>query len=131
MNDGLRNLTALLACLVLPLPALGIETRPAVEPIVSLQESRDAQTNDAAVPSTQDAAVPAAAAEAQDLAAADSLIYVPPRRGAPKTRVGGGTRSGGQPLHLALLAPEHTGLTRSASPTLYWWLSARDRKSVV
>lgn len=50
-------------------------------------------------------------------------VYVPPRRGAPKTRVGGGTRSTGSNVQLALLAPEHTGLTSRPSPTLYWWLS--------
>jgi hypothetical protein len=50
-------------------------------------------------------------------------VYVPPRRGAPKTRVGGGTRSTGSAVQLALLAPEHTGLTGRPSPTLYWWLS--------
>lgn len=50
-------------------------------------------------------------------------VYVPPRRGAPKTRVGGGTRSSGSDVQLALLAPEHTGLTSRPSPRLYWWLS--------
>lgn len=50
-------------------------------------------------------------------------VYVPPRRGAPKTRVGGGTRSSGSDVQLALLAPEHTGLTSRPSPMLYWWLS--------
>ena len=50
-------------------------------------------------------------------------VYVPPRRGAPKTRVGGGTRSSGSDVQLALLAPEHTGLTGRSSPILYWWLS--------
>jgi hypothetical protein len=68
-----------------------------------------------------------------DIAAADTStevlpeqglpIYVPPRRGAPKTRVGGGTRSSGSSVQLALLAPEHTGLTGRSSPMLYWWLS--------
>ena len=51
-------------------------------------------------------------------------VYVPPRLGAPKTRVGGGTRSENNTgIGLALLAPEHTGLTGNPSPTLYWWLS--------
>lgn len=52
-------------------------------------------------------------------------VYVPPRRGAPATRVGGGTRSGGTGVpQIALLSPEHTGLTHQASPTLYWYLSS-------
>ncbi len=52
-------------------------------------------------------------------------VYQPPRRGAPKTRVGGGTRdtvSGVAPT-ISLLAPPTTGLTSRASPTLYWYLS--------
>jgi hypothetical protein len=55
-------------------------------------------------------------------------VYVPPRRGAPVTRVGGGTRSGpargeARVPVVELLSPEHTGLTRQPSPTLYWFLS--------
>lgn len=51
-------------------------------------------------------------------------VYVPPRRGAPTTRVGGGTRSGSQGTpSVEVLAPPHTGLTGKAAPTLYWWLS--------
>lgn len=55
-------------------------------------------------------------------------VYVPPQRGAPATRVGGGTRNadGGAPT-LRLLSPEHTGLTTAASPTLYWYLSQAHR----
>ncbi len=55
--------------------------------------------------------------------AAVQPTYVPPRLGAPKTRVGGGTRSQGAGLELALLAPEHTGITAQASPKLFWWVS--------
>lgn len=60
-------------------------------------------------------------------------VYVPPRRGAPQTRVGGGTRSadpasGSGPAsqlpRVLLLSPEHTGLTSQAAPGLYWFLSA-------
>jgi len=58
-------------------------------------------------------------------------VYVPPRRGAPATRVGGGTRSGGvNAPQIALLSPEHTGLTQQATPTLYWYLS-RDYTGVI
>jgi hypothetical protein len=58
-----------------------------------------------------------------EVAALESPVYIPPFRGAPKTRVGGGTRSAGANVELALLAPEHTGRTAQASPTLYWWIS--------
>jgi hypothetical protein len=51
-------------------------------------------------------------------------MYVPPKRGAPASRVGGGTRGAGDGAPKVLvLAPEHTGLTISEQPTLYWYLS--------
>ena len=49
--------------------------------------------------------------------------YVPPARGAPSGRVGGGTR-GLRLLPLAALAPDHTGLTITAQPALYYFLPA-------
>ena len=49
--------------------------------------------------------------------------YNPPARGAPTGRVGGGTR-GLRVLPLAALAPDHTGLTISAQPALYYFLPA-------
>ncbi len=50
--------------------------------------------------------------------------YTPPLRGAPAARIGGGTRSAGAArLALEAVAPDHTGLTGSAQPTLYWYAS--------
>lgn len=51
-------------------------------------------------------------------------VYVPPMRGAPNRRIGGGSRS----LHvnkpfLTVIAPEHTGLTIQEQPTVYWYIS--------
>jgi hypothetical protein len=56
-------------------------------------------------------------------------FYIPPqlptsRRGAPKSRVGGGTRGDGDSLTLAALAPDHVGLTAQAQPSLFWYLSS-------
>lgn len=51
------------------------------------------------------------------------LVYVPPRRGAPATRVGGGTRGDSDTPALYVLAPEHTGLTLKSQPILYWYVS--------
>jgi hypothetical protein len=56
-------------------------------------------------------------------------FYIPPqlptsKRGAPKSRVGGGTRGDGKPLTLAALAPDHVGLTAQAQPSLLWYLSS-------
>lgn len=50
-------------------------------------------------------------------------VYKPPRRGAPKGRVGGGTR-GYTPRGQAIkaLAPTHIGLTLLEQPTLYWFM---------
>ena len=52
------------------------------------------------------------------------VIYKPPLRGAPARRVGGATRgSGDSDLVLNVLAPDQTGLTMQAQPTLYWYAS--------
>ena len=53
----------------------------------------------------------------------DEPEYNPPARGAPSGRVGGGTR-GLRVLPLAALAPDHTGLTISPQPALYYFLPA-------
>ncbi|MCP4694419.1 MAG: DUF928 domain-containing protein [Desulfobacterales bacterium] len=55
------------------------------------------------------------------------LIYIPPLRGAPGGRVGGGTRGvGEEAIRLMALAPEdHTGLTVEKQPPLYWFISKR------
>jgi hypothetical protein len=51
-------------------------------------------------------------------------IYVPPRRGAPGGRVGGGTRGvGDERMSLQVLAPDHVGLTAQEQPILYWYIS--------
>lgn len=54
----------------------------------------------------------------------EGVLYRPPLRGAPASRIGGGTR-GLAPAApaLAVLAPDHTGHTVNAQPTLYWFLS--------
>lgn len=52
-------------------------------------------------------------------------VYKPPMRGAPRARVGGGSRSTGNiaGVELSVLAPDHTGLTTLEAPSLYWYLS--------
>ena len=52
-------------------------------------------------------------------------VYKPPRRGAPRGRVGGGTRglAKERPV-LSLLVPDHTGLTVQEQPSLFWYLSS-------
>jgi hypothetical protein len=52
-------------------------------------------------------------------------IYKPPLRGAPGGRVGGGTRGSGRDIFvLSVLAPDHTGLTTKAQPSLFWFISS-------
>jgi len=51
-------------------------------------------------------------------------VYVPPLRGAPVARVGGGTRGSGDELpYVSVVTPEDTGYTSSPQPVLYWYLS--------
>ncbi len=55
--------------------------------------------------------------------AASEIEYRPPSRGAPKVRVGGSTRGIAQRLSLAVIAPDHVGLSSIAQPDLYWYIS--------
>ena len=62
----------------------------------------------------------------------DTIIYKPPKRGAPGGREGAGTRGFKEALPtLAILAPkDHTGLTAQEQPVLYWYLSQETRHPV-
>lgn len=54
------------------------------------------------------------------------FTYKAPLRGAPATRVGGGSRSAGaSAITLDVLAPDHTGYTLQENPTIYWYVSER------
>jgi hypothetical protein len=66
-----------------------------------------------------------AQADAEKQAAESTAVsYRPPLRGAPATRVGGGTRSvGTQALTVNVLAPNETGFTTADKPTVYWYVS--------
>src|SRR5262249_1261654 len=61
-----------------------------------------------------------------------TIIYKPPKRGAPGGREGAGTRGFREALPtLAVLAPQdHTGLTAQEQPVLYWYLSQETRQPV-
>ena len=51
-----------------------------------------------------------------------TVVYKPSLRGDPQARVDGGTRgTGGKATVLQVLAPDHTGLTTQAQPTVYWY----------
>src|SRR5882762_4256740 len=50
-----------------------------------------------------------------------AITYNAPLRGAPATRVGGGTRSAAtKSVQLSVLAPSDTGYTTRDKPTIYW-----------
>jgi hypothetical protein len=59
-----------------------------------------------------------------EASAAPTISYKAPLRGAPATRVGGGTRSlAMKAVALSVLAPTETGYTTREQPTLYWYVS--------
>jgi len=64
-------------------------------------------------------------ATSSPLLAADAKVpvYKLPTRGAPGGRVGGGTRGDKNVFVLSVLAPDHSGLTTSEQPFLYWFIS--------
>jgi len=56
--------------------------------------------------------------------AQSAIVYKAPLRGAPVTRVGGGTRSvATKQIALSALAPSETGYTMRDKPTIYWYVS--------
>jgi hypothetical protein len=65
------------------------------------------------------------AAQAQSLSSASAPQYRPPADHLAPRRIGGPSR-GTAPLlpGIAVLAPDHLGLTRSEQPRLYWFISA-------
>lgn len=68
--------------------------------------------------------IPGMAAGQTASGALPTPVYQPPMRGAPASRVGGASRgTPGSGLVLSVLAPESTGLTLQAQPTLYWYSS--------
>ena len=56
-------------------------------------------------------------------ATADDIEYKPPTRGAPARRVGGSSRGTEKLPVIAVLAPDHVGLTVSEQPALFWFVS--------
>lgn len=62
----------------------------------------------------------------------DMPVYKPPFRGAPRGRVGGGTRGGpdDKPPSLCVIAPDHVGLTVKEQPCFYWFISGLARHPI-
>jgi hypothetical protein len=53
----------------------------------------------------------------------DANAYQLPTKGAPGGRVGGGTRGDTNVFVLSALVPDHSGLTTSEQPSLFWYIS--------
>lgn len=53
-------------------------------------------------------------------------VYTPPQRGAPKARVGGGTRGTGDSApYITVITPPDLALSASSQPVLFWYLSGQ------
>jgi hypothetical protein len=77
------------------------------------------------------AALPAYAADSGKAAAKPmAFSFKAPLRGAPATRVGGASRGAATAMSLDVLAPNQTGYTTHASPTIYWYVSETIKKPV-
>lgn len=59
----------------------------------------------------------------KEQAQASLSIYIPPSRGAPGVRTGGGTRSVNRLPQVVALVPDHVAYTRLAQPSLAWHVS--------
>jgi len=103
------NLTLAL-CGLGVLAGLEVAAKDAIDPPKSAEQPR----TDVAQPAPQSKNTGPTARE---------IVFNPPRRGAPRTRTGGGTRTDGAPIEVTVLVPEDTGLTISEQPTLYWRIS--------
>jgi Domain of Unknown Function (DUF928) len=79
------------------------------------------------------ATLPVYSADSGQKAAAKpaAFSFNAPLRGAPATRVGGASRSAAATaMSLDVLAPNQTGYTTQASPTIYWYVSETINKPV-
>jgi hypothetical protein len=65
-----------------------------------------------------------AAAQAAKSSSESAPVYKPPVRGAPASRVGGGSRSLGTALpRIYVLAPQDIGFTSKGKPDVFWFVS--------
>jgi hypothetical protein len=77
------------------------------------------------------AALPAYAADSGKAAAKPmAFSFKAPLRGAPATRVGGASRGAATAMSVDVLAPNQTGYTTHARPTIYWYVSETIKKPV-
>jgi len=95
-----------------PLAMTVLTTASALMMCASLVSGADKPTKVAQAKTTEQASEP------------QPIAYKAPLRGAPATRVGGGTRSvSAKPVALSVIAPLETGYTTRDRPTIYWYVS--------
>jgi len=94
-------------------------------PLTIVAQETEADVQKTAVPDEPQTTQPQQPAGAVDEQKTTVPVYVPPRRGAPLVRVGAGSRGveDGLPF-IAVVTPEHAGLSSKPQPVLYWYLSA-------
>jgi hypothetical protein len=89
--------------------------------LISFELSAETKSKSEKIDSNKNAVIAQTKANKQKT---EKFSYVPPKRGAPAVRIGGGTRGiGEKTLELEVFAPDHTGLTTKTQPKLYWYVS--------
>ena len=109
--------------------ALALQVLAALAAAGSVYAAPEARTQLAQAPQ-RIAQAPTESARKGD-APVGAITYNAPLRGAPATRVGGGTRSAAtKSVQLSVLAPSDTGYTTRDKPTIYWYVSETLQKPV-
>lgn len=91
--------------------------------VSAVSQTPHAVATDAAKVKAADQKAPQASAGTSKKARAVP-VYVPPKRGAPLARVGGGSRGVDDGLpYISVITPDHVGYTSLTQPVLYWYIS--------
>jgi hypothetical protein len=102
---------------VLALAGAAVASNEESEGSALVAEATSQPADDAAEDSADSGTSQEESTEATDVV----VVYQPPRRGAPRVNVGaGGVRGAFAPPRPLVLAPDHVGLTTSATPSLFW-----------
>ncbi len=118
---------ALIACLIASISAFGADSSTVEGTEMEVTKSTDTEvtkSTDTEVTKSTDTEVTNNGEPEVTKKPRRKMMFKPPRRGAPKTRVGGGVRGANDSLPtLTVLVPEQTGLTISEQPSLFWYQS--------
>ncbi len=99
--------------------------------LAALAMAQDAPKQPSSASATTAPAPPPVVPEARATTQPTQVSYVLPRRGAPRKRkIGGSRTSETESITIAALAPDHEGLTTKAQPSLFWYISKPTDKPV-